>query len=106
MKKAFQPFVLLGFNGTNFVHGKNLFSFRDGHRQMGTSHWDTQYCCFSFGKNAFQSFVLLEFHGMNFICTNNLVSFRETHDKWVVPIGIHDIDALVLRKKHFNPSFY
>ena len=29
-KKAFQSFVLLGINGTNFVRGKDLVSFCDG----------------------------------------------------------------------------
>ena len=26
------------------------------------------------------------------------------NEKWVVPIGIHDIDVLVSEKKHFIPS--
>ena len=26
-------------------------------------------------------------------------------EKWVVSIGIHDIDALISQKKHLNPTF-
>ena len=32
-KKAFQPFVLFGVNGTTFIHDNNLISFHDGHRK-------------------------------------------------------------------------
>ena len=33
-----------------------------------------------------------------------LFLFVASQDKWVVPIGIHNIDALVSQKKHLNPS--
>ena len=42
---------------------------------------------------------------MNYVRGKNLVSFQMDIDKWVVPIGIDDIDVLVLGKKHFNPLF-
>ena len=42
-KKGFQPFVLLGMNETKFIGAKDLVSFRDGQREIGSSHWDTRF---------------------------------------------------------------
>ena len=33
------------------IRGKNLVSFDDKHRQMGSSHLDTQYWCFGLGRS-------------------------------------------------------
>ena len=41
-KKTNQPFISLKINGRNFVCGKNLVSFCNGCRQMGSFHWDTR----------------------------------------------------------------
>ena len=60
---------------------------------------------FGFRKKVFQPFVLFEINGTNFVRGKNLVSFCSGHRQMIVLVGIHDIDALVFRKKHFNTSF-
>ena len=85
---------------------ENLVSFYDGQSEMGSSNYDTWYWHFGFGKKTFQSFVLYGINGTNFVRGKHLVLFAMGNEKCVVPIGIHDIDGLVSRKKHFNLSFY
>ena len=72
---------------------------------MSSFHWDTLYWCFGFGNKTFQRFILLGINEMKLVHGKNLVYFREWQWQMGSSHGLHDIDALVSRKKHFNPPF-
>ena len=95
----------------NFVYGKNLHSFHDGQKEMGSSHCDTQHCGIGLAIKPFEPFVLLGIK-VHPYTKNKLRLWEESsfffvtdEEKWIVPIGIHDIAALVSRKNHLNSSF-
>ena len=92
------------------VYNKNIVSFHDGPRQMGSSHWDTRYWSLGFAKKAFQPFDWLgiKVHPskwMNFIRGKNLIFFRVKPGQ----MGSSHWDTrylcLGLAKKAFEPLF-
>ena len=73
--------------------------------------WDTRYWCFGFARKTFvyTIFPIINVHMQNetnLDTQNNIHSFRCGHYNHVLPIRIHDTDALGLQEKLFFPPFF